>query len=198
MAKIIKEVKGLYKIIEFKTFRMTPGVTFDLLPIDMFEHIDSIDRVLHKKRAVSPGPVGNIEKPWYMHPYQEDNLVVLHGIRHVDLYTPEHGKVEYFTVTPDSVYLNNELVVRGSVMLVWPKKVFHRIVSGDDGSASINMAVHYDGFDINTNSVFMMLICVRVSIMLYVRGIKTKCKNRVSHNGLCAKMVNPRFYKINY
>ncbi len=36
MAKIIKEVKGLYKIIEFKTFRMTPGVTFDLLPIDMF------------------------------------------------------------------------------------------------------------------------------------------------------------------
>jgi hypothetical protein len=37
-------------------------------------------------------------------------------------------------------------------MLGWPRRVFHRIVSNEQtGSASINFAVHYEGFDIRTN-----------------------------------------------
>jgi hypothetical protein len=29
--------------------------------------------------------------------------------------------------------------------------VFHRVVSGKLGSASLNLATHHEGFDINTN-----------------------------------------------
>ncbi len=96
MARILEEVKGLYKIIEFDTFRKTPGVTFDMIPVHLFDHIDSIDRVLHEHKAISPSPFGDVLRPWYMHEFQEDNLIVLHGKRYVDIYTVEHGKVEKF------------------------------------------------------------------------------------------------------
>jgi hypothetical protein len=37
-------------------------------------------------------------------------------------------------------------------MLIWPCGVFHRIRSDEKtGSASLNFAVRYDGFDIKTN-----------------------------------------------
>ena len=151
MAKIIDEVKGLYKIIEFDVFRKTEGVTFDIIPIHLFDKIDSMDRVLHKKSAVSPGPVGEILNPWYMHPHQEDNLVVLYGTRYVDIYTPEHGKIESFVVTPNSVHKNGDLIIEGSAMLVWSENVYHRIISGQEGSASINLAIHSNGFDLKSN-----------------------------------------------
>lgn len=151
MAEIIKQVKGLYKIIKFRAFRQTEGVVFDQVPMDMFDSIDSIDRVLHAKSAVSPGSVGDIKRPWYMHEFQEDNLIVLHGTRNVELYTPDHGRIEHFKVTPNAVYINGELIVEGSAMLVWATNVFHRIVSDSEGSASINFAVHRKGFDLKTN-----------------------------------------------
>ncbi len=151
MAKIIDEVPGLYRIIEIEPFRKTEGVTFDLIPLEMLSHIDSLDRVIHENAAVSPGKVGNVERPWYMHPFQDDNLVVLYGKREVDIYTPEHGKIEHFTVTSNKVYKNGELISDNGAMLVWPKNVFHRIVSGEDGSASLNFAVHYEGFNIKYN-----------------------------------------------
>lgn len=66
-----------------------------------------------------------MEQAWYMHPHQEDNLFVLHGTRYVELYMPEHGKVERFTIAPDYIEHN--------------------------GSASINLATHLEGFDIKTN-----------------------------------------------
>lgn len=149
--KIIEEVKGLYKIIELSPFRKTEGVVFDLFPMDAVPKIDGIDRVLHSHSAVSPGPVDGVERPWYLHQHQEDNLIVLHGVREVDIYTKEHGKVEHFTVHPNKIYKNGELIVEGGAVLVWPTGVFHRIVSGEEGSASINLAVRHDGFDIKTN-----------------------------------------------
>jgi len=149
--KIIAEQPGLYQILELKLFRKTPGVTFDLFPMDAVPQIGSIDRVLHDHNAVSPGPVGEVEKPWYMHTAQRDNLIVLFGQRDVDIYTPEHGKIEHFSITPDKLYHNGELVFEGGAVLVWPENVFHRIVSGEGGSASINLAVHTEGFDIKTN-----------------------------------------------
>ena len=148
---VIEEVKDLYRIIAFKSFRKTKGVTFDVIPIKQFGDVDAVDRVLHQNGAVSPSAIGAVKRPWYMHPHQEDNLVVMHGVRYVDIYTPQHGKVESFTVTPDEVRRGDEVVAKGGAMLVWPRGVFHRIVSGDDGSASINLARHYDGFDIKTN-----------------------------------------------
>jgi hypothetical protein len=149
--RVIESVEKLYSIIELTPFRNTPGVTFDLFPLDAVKSIDSIDRVLHEHGAISPGAVGSVERPWYMHPHQEDNLIVLYGVREVEIYTPEHGKIEHFTVYPNKILKNGELIYEGGAVLVWPTNVFHRITSGENGSASINLAVHHQAFDINTN-----------------------------------------------
>ena len=149
--KIIEEVKYFYKIVQFDTFRKTPDVHFDLIPLDFFENIGSLDRVIHRNNAISPGSVGDIKRPWYMHNFQDDNLVVFSGTRFVEIYTPETGRIESFTVSSDKVFKGDVLVAEGSVLLIWPRKVFHRIVSGNEGSSSLNIAVHYDGFDIRTN-----------------------------------------------
>ncbi len=148
---IIDEVPGLYRIMPLRVFRKTQNVTFDFVPVDLLPRIDAIDRVLHESHASSPGPVGNIERPWYMHPFQDDNLIVLHGMRHVEIYTFEHGRIERFTVTPHEIIRDGQVFYKGGAMLVWPRNVFHRILSDAQGSASLNLAVHYEGFDIRTN-----------------------------------------------
>lgn len=151
MDYVYDEVERFWRIIKLKPFRRTEGVAFDILPMKYLPRIDGIDRVLHKKGALSPGSVGGVERPWYIHPQQEDNLLVLAGVRMVEIYTLEHRRVEHFVVEPDKVYHNGELVFDGPAMLVWPTNVFHRIVSGEDGSASLNFAVRLPGFDIDTN-----------------------------------------------
>lgn len=147
-----QEIKGLYKIIPLRVFRRTPGVSFDCLDVGIFPHIDAIDRVIHTGGAVSPGAVGEVSRPWYMHPFQDDNLMVMHGERHVEIYNREYGRVVKVDVTPDRIVVDGKLAFDGPGMLVWPRKVFHRIESDHQkGSASVNYAVHYEGFDINTN-----------------------------------------------
>jgi len=148
---VVDEVAGLYRIIPLNLLRKTPKVTFDCVPLAALSRIDAIDRVLHEGGAVSPGPVGEVARPWYMHPSQDDNLLVLFGTRHVEIYTPERGKIEEFTVTPNEISHNGQVIVQGGAMLVWPRRVFHRIRTGAEGSASLNFAVHYPGFDIRTN-----------------------------------------------
>jgi len=150
-ANILEEIPGLYKIISLNPLRRTPGVRFDHVPVQAFRNIDAIDRVIHEQRALSPGSVGNVVRPWYMHPHQDDNLIVLHGTRRVEIYTKKHGRVENFEVSPDRILKNREVACDGPAMLVWPRGVFHRIESLDEGSASINFAVHYEGIDIRTN-----------------------------------------------
>ncbi len=149
--EIFQELDGLYKIVPLKPLRRTPGVFFDIVPQITMPHIDGLDRVLHDGGSLSPGPVGEVARPWYMHPHQEDNLIVLHGTRYVDIYTKEHGRVESFVVTPYLVQHGEEVVFDGPAMLVWPRNVFHRIRSADTGSASLNFAVRYEGFDLRTN-----------------------------------------------
>lgn len=151
MTALISEKKGLYSLVKLKLFRKTPGVVFDLYPLETLPHIDAIDRVLHERSAISPGPVGDVERPWYMHEHQSDNLIVLHGQRTVELYSRSHGEIEKFVVLPDKIYHNDKLIYDGGAVLGWPPFVFHRIVSGEQGSASINLAVHSEGFDIRTN-----------------------------------------------
>jgi hypothetical protein len=148
---IIKEAKDFYKVIKLKEFRKTEGVTFDIMVQSMIPKIDAIDRVIHQKGAISPGTVGTVEKAWYMHTHQEDNLLVLHGERYVELYQPDYGKIERFIVTPDYIEHNGERILEGGGLVTWTTNVFHRITSGDDGSASINLATHLEGFDIKTN-----------------------------------------------
>ncbi|MBU0928471.1 MAG: hypothetical protein KKA67_12035 [Spirochaetes bacterium] len=152
MAKhVIDEIDGFYRIIELKPFRRTQGVSFDILPMEFLPRVDGIDRVLHTRFAISPGGVGDVERPWYMHPYQEDNLLVLHGSRSVDIFTMKHKRMESFIVEPERIIHNGEVVFDGPAMLVWPCGVFHRITTGEEGSASLNFAVRLEGFDIRTN-----------------------------------------------
>ena len=150
-AVVLDEVAGLYRIISLNIFRRTPKVYFDNVPIGALPRIDAIDRVIHEQGAVSPGPVGDIARPWYMHPHQDDNLVVLYGTRYVDIYTKKHGRVERFVVKPNSIAKDDRIIFEGPAMLVWPRGVFHRIVSAEEGSASINFAVHYQGIDMRKN-----------------------------------------------
>jgi hypothetical protein len=148
---IIAEIQGLYKVVALQPFRKTEGVSFDILPRNLVPKVDAVDRVIHKNRAVSPGPVGNISEPWYMHSHQDDNLIVLQGIRYVEIYTKAHGRIESFIITPERIEHNNRILYDGPGLLVWPRNVFHRIKSGDNGSASINLATHYEGIDMKTN-----------------------------------------------
>ena len=150
-ADIFQQVEGLYKIIPLKLFRKTPGVSFDILPKEIVPKVDAVDRVIHAKSAVSPGPVGDVAEPWYMHPHQDDNLMVLQGARHVEIYTHAHGKIESFIVTADKIIQNGQTVYDGAALLVWPRGVFHRIKSDAQGSASVNLATHYEGIDMRTN-----------------------------------------------
>jgi hypothetical protein len=149
--RVIEEVPNFYKIITLKTFRNTPGVTFDYFPLDLLPRIDSISRVLHEKNAISPNSIGEIKNPWYMHPYQDDNLLVLSGEREIDLFIPGHGQIEHFTVGHNKILRNGTLVYEGSNILVWSKNVFHRITSGPEGSSSLNLAVYYKGFNHDDN-----------------------------------------------
>ncbi len=148
---IVSEISGLYKVVALQPFRKTEGVSFDILPKNLVPKVDAVDRVIHRNRAVSPGPVGDIMQPWYMHPHQDDNLMVLTGVRYVEIYTKAHGTIESFVVTPERIEHNNRLLYDGPGLLVWPRGVFHRIKSGENGSASINLATHYAGIDMRTN-----------------------------------------------
>jgi hypothetical protein len=149
---VFQQVAGLYRIIPLRVLRKTPGVSFDLVPTAVLPHIDGIDRVLHDGGAVSPGAVGDVARPWYMHPHQDDNLIVLHGTRFVDIYTKPHGRIESFDVAPQQIRHGGKVIYDGAAMLVWPRNVFHRIRSDEKlGSASLNFAVRYEGFDIATN-----------------------------------------------
>ncbi len=148
---LIAEVPGLYRVIALKPFRRTDGVTFDLLPMDFLPVISGIDRVIHRQGATSPGAIAGVERPWYMHSQQEDNLLVLHGRRTVEIYTPGHGRVETFVVEPERISRDGQTVCDFPAMLVWPRRVFHRIASGAEGSISLNFAVRDPDCDMKTN-----------------------------------------------
>ena len=77
--------------------------------------------------------------------------MVLHGTRRVELYSKTHGRMERFEVTADKITKNDHPLHEGPAMLVWPRGVFHRIESLEEGSASINFAVHYEGIDLRNN-----------------------------------------------
>lgn len=147
----IEEVKGFYSISPLKLFRKTEGVVFDLVPGSIVEASSSVDRVIHKHNAISPGSVEGEARPWYMHLHQKDNLVVLHGYRRVELYSLELKRKVVFEIHPDKLYRDGDLIISEGVVLSWDTKVFHRIVSGEEGSASINLAIRDMDFDIKTN-----------------------------------------------
>ena len=145
----------LYRLIPLRVLRRTSGVKFDeIVPSDL-PKISGIDRVIHKPNSISPGPIEDsvppVKRPWYMHPGQDDNLMVLQGTRYIDVFNPNTKEKASFIVSPDKVYKNDKLYFDGPAMIVWPAGIFHRIISGDEGSISINMSTRNNNFNLNDN-----------------------------------------------
>ena len=145
----------MYRLIPLRTLRNTTKVKFhEIVPSDI-PKIHGIDRVIHEPYALSPGSVDDcanpVQRPWYMHPAQDDNLLVLQGERFVDVYCATQKLLASFIVTPDKIYKNNKLYHDSPAMVVWPAGIFHRIVSGKDGSVSVNFSTRRQGFDLQDN-----------------------------------------------
>ena len=151
VSTVIDEVEGFYKVIALQPLRKTEGVSFDYIPMEHIGSVEGIDRVVHKADAISPNPVGEVQRPWYMHTHQHDNLLVLDGIRYVDIYSPKIGKILTFSVSAEQVLLNGVVLYDGPAMLVWPTEVFHRVQScKETGSKTVNFAHREAGFDVKT------------------------------------------------
>lgn len=151
MSKRQDIVPNVAYIIPLETLRETPKVSFHHLPKELVDEIAAIDRVEHAVGAYSPVAKNKPElRAWYMHPHQEDNLLVLFGKRNIELYTIEHGTVEHFEATPRSITHNGKVVWEGPAILGWGTHVFHRVVS-PEGSTSMNFARHFEGFNIKDN-----------------------------------------------
>ena len=145
----------MYRIIPLRALRRTSGVLFDeMVPSDI-PKIHGIDRVIHGPNSVSPGPVEDspipVKRPWYMHPGQDDNLLVLQGTRYIDIFCRKTKNKASFIVTPDKIYKNDKLYFNGPAMVVWPAGIFHRIISGEEGSISVNFATRTKKFDLKDN-----------------------------------------------
>ena len=145
----------MYRLIPLRILRRTTGVKFDeIVPSDI-PIIDGIDRVIHGANSISPGSIEEgdtpVKRPWYMHPGQDDNLMVLQGTRYVDIFDPKTLIKSSFVITPDKVYKNDKLYYDGPAMIVWPAGIFHRIISGEEGSISINFATRTKKFDLKDN-----------------------------------------------
>ena len=141
----------MYRILPLRTLRRTAGVLFDEVSKSDIPKIDGIDRVIHSANGISPGPVGNIMRPWYMHKHQDDNLIVLQGERFIDIYCPKKKEKASFIITPEKVYKNGKLYCSQPAMVVWPAGIFHRIISGSTGSISLNFATRHDSFSLEDN-----------------------------------------------
>ncbi len=145
----------LYRLIPLRMLRRKPGVKFDeIVPSDI-PKIHGVDRVIHAPNSISPGPIEDatppVKRPWYMHSGQDDNLMVLQGTRYVDIFNPKTKESASFIITPDNVYKNEKLYYDGPAMVVWPAGIFHRIISGSEGSISINFSSRDTKFDLNDN-----------------------------------------------
>jgi len=140
---------GLCFITPFKLLRKTPNVEFYTIP-EVIEGLSSVDKVIHQSGAKSPMIEGSNKHFWYMHPHQEDNLIVYSGKRIVELYSLDHKKVEKFEVEHDKIVHNGKVIFCGEGILGFPTRVFHR-VSSPNGSVSTNYAKRSEGFDIKTN-----------------------------------------------
>jgi hypothetical protein len=60
-------------------------------------------------------------------------------------------KKESFIITPDKIYKNDKLYCDQAAMIVWPAGIFHRIISGSDGSISVNFSTRTKEFDLSNN-----------------------------------------------
>ena len=145
--EIIKKKQWLFHIIPLKRLRHTNKVDFDVM--SLYEEFNWIDIVTHEPWAKSPGSASGENELWYMHEWQEDNLITLSWNRYVELYDMENNNVERFEISHEMIKHNWEIVHEWPAILWWPTNVFHRNYS-PEGSVSMNFAVRTGKFDIDT------------------------------------------------
>lgn len=142
-------IENLCFIIPLKTLRNTPNVSFYSVE-GVVDTLSGIDLVVHEEGGKSPLISGDDTWYWYMHRSQEDKLVVHQGIRHVELFSQKHGKVEKFEVACDSIKHEGKVIFEGAAILGWGPLVFHRVHS-PHGSLSTNYASRTADYDGDTN-----------------------------------------------
>ena len=64
------------------------------------------------------------------------------------IFKPETKECTSFILTPNKVYKNEKLYYNGPALIVWPAEIFHRIISEDESSISVNFATHTRQLDI--------------------------------------------------
>ena len=146
---IISKKEWLFHIIPFTLLRHTESVDFHSIPY--VDHINAMERVIHWDWAKSPWRVWEVLEAWYMHAHQEDNLVTISWVRHVELYHPvfSDGKIEKFEISKDYIKHNWKIICDGAWLLWWPTGVYHRN-SSIKTSSSLNLWIRFDGFDVET------------------------------------------------
>ena len=79
-----------------------------------------------------------------MHTHQDDHLLVLHGTRDVEIYTPAHGRIERFVAEPDRVEIapdrararGIDVEARRSFDNGWTTGVVLGVLDADEGGAA--------------------------------------------------------------
>eukprot|EP00727_Mastigamoeba_balamuthi_P005794 m51a1_g1834 hypothetical protein (187) ;mRNA; r:548515-549305 len=143
------EEAGFWKVIPLQRFlNKDKTTTFSGLPMAEFPRIDGVDHMLVAPNAKSPGSVGAVDG-WYLHKYQQDNLLVMRGTHVAFLRRADRpGVVETFVVGPDFIERNGVRLLDGPCVLRWEPETYHQVHSGPEGSASLNFAVRCEGFDL--------------------------------------------------
>ena len=148
-ADITHKKEWLFHVIPFELLRHTDNVDFHSIPY--LDQINSMDRVIHSPWAISPWKVWEVSEWWYMHPAQEDNLITTSGNRIVELYHPKFSdwKIERFELSDKFIKHNWKIICDWPWILGWPTWIYHRNKS-PEGSASLNLWIRFEGFDIDT------------------------------------------------
>lgn len=151
---------GFWELVPLELYRQRQGTDFNKVPMEQFRGtVNAMDHILSASCARSPGNVEG-KQGWYMHANQQDNMLVLAGVRTTTLrrtFVREDGKrcaegvdkQEVFQMTPNEVRRNGVVVHQGPVILRIENNVLHRIESGTDGSSAVNFAVRTKRFDID-------------------------------------------------
>lgn len=135
--------------IPLSKLRETPKAKFFYVPDLIEEGISSIQRVSHEPGALSPSIEGEEQDQlWYMHPHQEDNMMVMAGERIVHLYTKEHGE-QVFEASANKLTHNGKVLIDEAYVFGWYTNVFHR-PNSPKGSEAIFMTHHTQGFNFDT------------------------------------------------
>ena len=78
------------------------------------------------------------ETIWHQNRYEINNLLILDGMRTIELYNMQNNKKSFIEITPDNIYKNGKIYYGSPCILTWNGELFHRTISGENGCISMN------------------------------------------------------------